>query len=210
MRQFLRGVPFFGFVALALVVAAAARWGNVLPRRRLVNLFLCYTLAVSFAAGLLQREAWPFSTWPLVAGIHPAEAVQSRLLALDRLGQEKQVDYRAWRPFVVEELMSWTRGRMLTLDPQLRAQAAEHLLQRVEHGIAQVRAGDTPGDTDRFWGPLTAPYFLLHPVLWRTPADVPEVPLTGLRLYEERWNLEERLRNPSAVERTLLFEYRRP
>lgn len=209
MREFLRGVPFFGFLVFALVVAAAG-WGNVVLRRRVINLFLGYTLAVSFAAGLLQREAWPFSTWPLVAGVHPPEAVQSRMVALDRLGRERDVDYRAWRPFVIEELLAWARGRMLTLEPRFRDQAAEHLLQLVERGMAEIRAGETPGHTYRLWGPFTAPYFLLHPVLWRTSSDLPEGPLTGLRLYQERWNLEERLRNPSAVERTLLYEYRRP
>lgn len=203
-------MPFFGFVILAFAVAAAASVAGARVRPRLLNLFLAYTLIVSFAAGLTQRDAWPFSTWPLVAGIHPDYAMLPRALVVDRAGGEHDVDYRAWRPLVVEELLAWMRSRMLTLPRADQDRAAEHLLMLVERTIEDLRRGDSLDWRSGWWGPLNAPYFLLHPVLWRSAADAPAERLIGIRLYLERWNLEERLRDPSAVQRTLLYEYRRP
>ncbi len=210
MREFARAFPFFGFVLLILAIAAATTWRATRVRPLLINVFLLYTLVASFVPGLVQREAWPFSIWPLVAANHPEYALLPRAMVIDRSGREHDVDYRAWRPLIAEELMGWMRERMLTLDRRVQDQAAEHLLGLVERAIDDVRRGEAPGQRGRVLGPLSAPSFLLHPALWRTAADVPSGPLTGLRLYIERWDLEERLRDPSAVQRTLLYEYRRP
>jgi hypothetical protein len=209
MREFIRGLPLLGFLGLAVIVAAAATVGSERIRRRAINTFLVYTLAVSFGAGLLQRELWPFSTWPLVAGFQPGYAQLSRLVVVDSTGQEHNVDYRAWRPLVIEELLAWTEGRMLSLDRRTQDAAAEHLLQLAERGIERVRSGDSPGHAG-FLGRFSAPSFLLHPALWHTAADLPSELLVGLRLYDERWDLEERLRDPAALQRILRFDYRRP
>ena len=61
---------------------------------------------------------------------------------------------------------------------------------------------------DRFLGALTAPYFDLHPRVWTKAADTPPLPFTGLRVYRERWDQEERRRDPARVDRTLVFEHR--
>lgn len=210
MRELVRAVPFFGFALLICAIAAAITWRPSRLRPMLLNLFLLYTLVVSFVPGLTQREAWPFSTWPLVAANHPEFALLPRAVVVDRSLREHDVDYRAWRPLIVEELMAWMRERMLTLDRRVQDDAAEHLLELVEGAIDDVRAGEDLNTRGRALGRLSAPAFLLHPSLWRTVGDVPAEPLIGLRLYIERWDLEERLRDRSAVQRTLLYEYRRP
>jgi hypothetical protein len=52
------GLPLLGFAVLG-VVAGLARRGNV-DNRRLVNVFIVYTLALGLAAGLAQRRSGRF------------------------------------------------------------------------------------------------------------------------------------------------------
>ena len=72
-----KGLLFLGFVALGLTAAYSTRGKG--DRRWLVNIFLVYTLVLGLGAGLSQREAWPFSTWPLVAGLVPPTVMQPRM-----------------------------------------------------------------------------------------------------------------------------------
>ena len=209
MRDIIRVCVFGGYVAMGILVAWRSRTSRALQYRRAIDAFLIYTLAVSFAAGLTQHDMWPFSNWPLVAAIQPPVARQTRLVVVDREGQERNVDYRAWQPFVIDELLGWADGRLLQLEPADQDRAADFLVGLVERGAAQAARGDGVGYFNRVWGPLAARAFLLHPRLWDDPRAVPPQPLSGLRFYREKWNLEERLRNPSAVERVIMYEYRR-
>jgi rRNA processing protein Gar1 len=165
---------------------------------------------VSCGAGLLQRDLWPFSNWPLVAGIQPLTAQHARLLAVDRHGREYDVDYRAWEPFPSDELIAWANRRLLELDRKDRDRAADFLVDLVERARISAREGRRVGYVDRAWGRLAAPYFLLHPEWWRSPSTTPPEPLVGVRLYHETWNLDERRANPSAVRRSLVYGYSRP
>jgi hypothetical protein len=85
---------------------------------------------------------------------------------------------------------------------------AAELLRLAEAGRARARTGEPPGTSGRGLGPLAAPEFNLHPRRWRAPADAPADPFVGLRVYRERWNQEERRRDPARVERVLVFEHR--
>jgi hypothetical protein len=210
VTDILRVCGIAGYLALGLFAAWRARAPAGAGARGAINAFLLYTLAVSFGAGVLQREMWPFSTWPLVAGIQGPVAHQSRLVAIDRAGVEHNVDYRAWQPFVWEELLAWANRGLLRLGPEDRVQVAEFIVQLAERGRQAAIAGRTVGYFGRFWGPLTAPYFLLHPKWWSSPATTPREPLVGIRVYRESWNLEQRRTAPSAVQRSLVFEYLRP
>jgi hypothetical protein len=204
----LRAAPFLGYVALGLIVVwqSRRRPGSARPA---ITLFLLYTVVASLGPGLLQHEAWPFSTWPLVSTHHGPTARHARLAVVDETGREHRVDARAWQPFVSDELTSFVNGRMLRLPEADRDRVAESLLQIIEREIAKIRAGGHAGYFDRFWGPLTAPYFLLHPHWWTGPADVPASPLVAFRLYRDSWTLDERRRHPDAVNRSIVFEYRR-
>ncbi len=209
MTNILRVCGIAGYVVLGLFAAWRGWAPSGAGARRAVNAFVLYTLSVSFAAGLFQREMWPFSTWPLVAGIQGPNARHSRLMVVDRTGGEHDVDYRALQPFVLEELLGWAEGRLLRLRSEDRDRGAEFIVQLAERGRQDARAGRTVGYFDRWWGPLAAPYFLLHPKWWRSPATTPMEPIVGLRLYRESWNLQERRTAPSAVQRSLVFEYLR-
>ena len=209
MKDVLRIGCIAGFVVLGLA-AAWREQTSPAAHRRAVNAFLVYTLLTSFGAGLLQRDLWPFSNWPLVAGIQRPVVQQPRLVAVDRLGTEQAVDYRAWQPFVSDELLAWADGRFFKLGPADRDKAADFLVELSEHNRQQATREKQVGSFDRFWGPLSAPYFLLHPRVWSSSATVPPQPLVGLRLYREKWNIEERARTPQSVERLLVYEYRRP
>ena len=198
------GIPVLGFAVLGVAAALARRPGR---RRTLVNAFIAYTLMVSFGAGLGQREVWPFSSWPLVAEVMPDTITHPRFKAVDSRGREHEIDHRAYAPIVFQELMGWEGGKFWRLDPAARDRAAAHLLSVVENARARWAAGDRSTPFDRYLGPLAAPFFLGHPDRWSDGA-VPEAAFVGLRIYHETWNVEERWKDPSRVDRVLLYEYR--
>jgi hypothetical protein len=204
----LGALAFLGYESVALRVALAAR-GPAEARRRRARAFLLYSIAASFAAGLSQRDLWPFAKWPMAGGRADAEAENTRLRAVDEDGREHDVDYRAWQPLAFDQLIPWAHRTLPRLPPPAQERAAAHLLSLAEVARARARAGGPPGTQGRWLGPLAAPYFDLHPRLWRGAADVPARRFVKLRVYRERWNQEERRRDPAAVRRTLLLEHPR-
>ena len=209
MKQGLQLCVFAGYVSIGLLSA----WrGQISPDgggRRVVTIFLLYTLVASCGAGLLQRDLWPFSNWPLVAGIQPLTVQHARLVAVDRRGREHNVDYRAWEPFPSDELIAWANRRFLELSPADRDRAADFLVERIERARLSAREGRRVGYFDRVWGPFAAPYFLLHPDWWSSPTRTPPDPLVGIRLYHETWQVDQRRSDPSAVQRSLVYGYLR-
>jgi hypothetical protein len=198
----------FGFVGLGLVAAYLPRTDR--SRRRLVNLYIVYTLVLGLGAGLPVYEVWPFSTWPLVAGRVTPTITQPRVVAIDAAGQEYPIDYRAWGPFVYEELMAWEDKYFARLDRAAKDRVGAFLLGIIEQNRQQWAAGKPVLHFERYLGPLSAPLFLGHPEHWTKGAGVPFQPFRGLRFYKESWNVEERWRDPSKVSRTLTYEYREP
>ena len=199
--------------AFATFVAAAFRVAHEgLPeqRRRRVNTFLVVLLTISFATGLTQRELWPFSSWPLVAGVLEDEVTHGRIVAVDRDGVEHDVDYRAWQPLSFDELMAWMDAVFPMLDAAAKDRTAAHLVSLAEQSRRRVIAGDAAGSTRAVLGPLSAPSFILHPRRWTDRAKVPPVDLVGLRYFHETWSLSERARGGTDVRRKLVFEFPRP
>jgi hypothetical protein len=195
-----------GFVVLGLI-AGRCRAGDERGRRR-INWFIGYTVTVSFVVGLTQMEAWPFSTWPLVAGTVPALVTHPRILALDGEGKEHEIDYRAWAPLEFQELVAWQEANFLRLSRQSQDRVAAYLLALVERSRSEWAAGTPTRHFDRYLGPLSAPFFLGHPERWVPGSRVPPLPFVGLRLYKESWNVEERRRDSARVTRSLVYEYR--
>jgi hypothetical protein len=202
------GLPILGFAVLGLAAGLARR--GAVDSRRLVNVFIVYTVALGFGAGLTQREIWPFSAWPLIAGKVPALVTHSRTLAVDAEGSEHEIDYRAWGPLEFDELNAWKGKNFFRLDPESRDRVASYLLGIVERARQRWAAGEPERHFDRYLGPFSAPFFLGHPELWIAGVRVPDKPFVGLRFYKESWNVEERRRDPGKVTRTLVYEYRRP
>ena len=199
------GLCFLGFLVAALLVALSER-GGLARRRRSVNLFLAYAVAASFAAGLSQRDAWPFARWPMAAGRAEAEYSSIRILAVDEHGIERGIDYRAWQPMAFDELMPWMHRTFPRLPRASQDRVAAHLLGKAEAARRKALAGAGAGYLDRFLGPLAAPEFDLHPRPWSRAEDVPPRPFVSLRVYRETWNQEERRRDASRMRRLLLYE----
>lgn len=202
----LKVLVFLGFVALGLI-AGRCRAENDQGRRR-INWFIGYTVAVSIAVGLTQMDAWPFSTWPLVAGTVPAVVTHPRILAMDSEGKEHEIDYRAWAPLEFQELMAWQDEGFPRLGRDSQDRAAAYLLALVERARAEWAAGRPTPYFNRYLGPFSAPFFLGHPERWTTASQVPPAAFVGLRFYKESWNVEERHRDATRVTRVLVYEYR--
>jgi hypothetical protein len=194
---------------LAFLVAALRLWNRTPAdvHRRRVNVFLWIVLIVSFAAGLGQRDLWPFSSWPLLAGTLDDEVTHGRIVGIDREGVEHDIDYRAWQPVSFDELMSWMDAVFPSLGPEARNRAAVHLVRLAERARTRALAGESIGSSDRYLGPLGAPFFILHPRRWSDPMQVPAREIAGLRFYHETWSLSARARGSGAVRRQLVFEY---
>jgi hypothetical protein len=202
-------LAFLGFLgALARVRRAEAR--GEAARRAATGGLLLYALAVSFAAGLSQRDAWPFARWPMAGGRASARGEGVRLLAVDAQGREWPVDFRAWQPLEFDELNPWLHRSFPRLGPEERRRVLAHLLSVSEHARLRARSGESVGYFDRHLGPFAAPYFDLHPRTWSPGAGTPAEPFTGLRLYGETWDHEQLRHLPDSVERTLLEEHPRP
>lgn len=194
---------FLGLLAAA-ALAARARGPQ---RRAAVSRFIAYVVAAALAAGLTQHDLWPFAKWPMAGGRADSEGANTRVRAVDDAGSEHDVDYRAWQPVEFDELAPWLHRSFPRLDEARRAQVAAYLLAAAERGRQRALAGQGPGTLDRFLGPLTAPYFNLHPRLWTAPERTPARPFVRLRVYREAWNQEERRRDGARVRRQLVYEY---
>ena len=207
MLNVLSGLCFLGFLLAALLVrlsesSAPAR------RRAFVTLFLLYATFASFAAGLSQKDAWPFAKWPMAGGRADALGSTVRIVAVDADGAEHGVDYRAWQPMAFDELIPWMHRTFPRLPRAAQDQVAAHLLGQAERARREARAGRRVGHLDRWLGRLAAPEFDLHPRWWPAAESVPTRPFVGLRVYRETWTQEERRRDPTRVTRRLLYESR--
>jgi hypothetical protein len=200
----LSGLCFLGFLLAALLVRLSER-GAPDRRRRFVSVFLLYATFASFGAGLSQRDAWPFARWPMAGGRADALGSTVRIVGVDALGAEHGIDYRAWQPMAFEELIPWMHRTFNRLPRPLQDQVVAHLLEKAESARRKAAAGQGVGYLDRFFGPLAAPEFDLHPRLWSEPGRVPPRPFVALRIYRETWNQEERRRDPSRVTRQVLY-----
>lgn len=208
MLNLLGALVFAGFLgALALVHVARA---NARRRRTAASAFIVYSLCASFAAGLAQRDLWPFARWPMAAGRASAAGTNTRMVGVDAGGREWPIDYRAWQPLGFDELNPWMHRTFPLLDAAARDRVARYLLGVAERARRRSRAGGRVGEFDRILGPLAAPYFDLHPRTWSPGAGAPPEVFERLRVYRERWDHEERRRDPRSVTRVLIHEYPRP
>src|SRR5687768_15497458 len=114
MGHLFRLLLFLGLLALG---AAAARRGTADPRHRRESLVIAFVLAVSLAAGLSQKDAWPFSPHPVLA----EDATVSDLLekielkGVDADGREWDVHPWAYAPLPRKKMADWVR----TVHPRL-------------------------------------------------------------------------------------------
>jgi hypothetical protein len=138
-----------------------------------------------------------------------AAGTNTRMVGVDAGGREWPIDYRAWQPLGFDELNPWMHRTFPLLDAAARDRVARYLLGVAERARRRSRAGGESGIRPHSRPARGA---LLRP----PPADLvpgagapPEV-FERLRVYRERWDHEERRRDPRSVTRALIHEYPRP
>lgn len=210
MIQLVPALLFAGFIAVGWVCAGRTRTPRSgAPGTRGVSLFLAYTMAATFAAGVGQKNLWPFSNWPLIAPVVPRDVRELHILAVDADGVAHVVDHRAWEPMAFRELNAWVARYLVRMDTAVQDSAAAILLAMAEAARARARAGGGIGLRDRFLGPLAAPYFVLHPAWWDDPAEVPANPFVGLRLAWDTWDVVAVAAGAPRGPRRVVYEHPR-
>jgi hypothetical protein len=202
MGEAARLASFLVFVALGARVAAGGP-----ARPRALQVFLAYACALALGVGLSQRDAWPFSSYPIAAGLAGGGERQTwiELCGVDDLGHEWTVDPRAWSPLAHQTVQLWFVRSWAHLSVQERREAGRFLLGRAEAARARLASGASVG-RERVLGPLAAPdWSLLHGV----HAPVPATPLRSLRIYEHAWVPREAYHDPALRQRTLVAEFDR-
>lgn len=202
MLNVIAGLCFALFLLAALALCATETATPTSARRRRVGAFLLLFLGVSFASGLSQRDLWPFAHWPIVSLVARPYVVIPKLVGVDAQGAEHDLDFRALQPLGLDELSPWLLYNFTRLPHEGQRRSAAYILERAERARARAAAGGRVGDFERFLGPLTAPYFLLHPHRWSAPERTPARPFVGVRVYHLTWE-----RGSGIVERDLEYEY---
>jgi hypothetical protein len=201
MLNVIAGLGFASFLLGALLLRATEGRSAPDVRRRRVSAFVLLFLALSFAAGLSQRDLWPFAHWPIVSLVARPYIVIPKLVAVDAGGGEHDLDFRALQPLGLDELSPWLLYYFPRLPEDGQRRAAGYILERAERSRRRAAAGGRVGDFERHLGPFTAPYFLLHPHRWTSPERTPRRPFVRLRLYHLTWE-----RGTGIVARDLEYE----
>ena len=194
---------YAGLVVLGLVCAVVR--GQERSRKR-ISWFLAYALLASLGPGLRQRSLWPFSTWHLIAMRMPEVLTYPRVMVVDSLGAEYDVDYRAFEPLMFMEIRHWLWSDIPRLPPDQQRVAALSLLAMANAAREHALTGRPLGTRGRWLGPLATPGFLLHPDQWSDPSRIPPLPFVALRVYTYTWHLEARARGDMRMQRRLLYD----
>ncbi|MGH7702679.1 MAG: hypothetical protein ACREMO_06270, partial [Gemmatimonadales bacterium] len=169
MLNLIAALATAGFFLLGLRLALAPESNASGLRWRADAFLLCATL-VSLTAGLSGRDLWPFSSWRMMRWTSTEVVSELRLYGVDAGGVEYLIDYRAWEPLSLEELISWLDRIFPTLAPAEQDSAATYLLAVANQARERAQAGTRLGVNDRWLGPLAAPTHLLHPRHWEPPS----------------------------------------
>jgi len=205
-------ICFLAFVVFGLGVSVSGRVFASAAKRRLTNAFLLLALIISLVPGLTQRNMWPFSSWPVLA-MPMRSATRDfptpRIMGVDADGQEYDIDYRAWQPLSVEELISWLNFHFFRLEPRAQDHVGGYLLERSNQARERALSPAGLAYPNRWLGPFTAPTHMLHPAIWSHRGNVPRTSFVRIRIYEESWNLEARRLDPAKITRVLAYQYPR-
>jgi hypothetical protein len=196
-----------------LLVVAFVSLGLGLPRlegeqrrRRAQGAFIAFVLGLSVLVGIAQKDAWPFSPYPVLAEDARGAATLERVVvkAVDATGREWDVHPMAWSPLPAPKIASWIGSVHGRLSPAQQRSAERFLLERAEAARRDRRAGREVGSR-RWLGGLAAPHWLRV-----RDVDAPAEPFVALRAYSVRWKPREVLGDPGRSERHLLFDTARP
>src|SRR5262245_20028719 len=131
MPDLLRAASFLGFLALG---GRLARLGPGPARRRAINLLLAYVVLLNGAAGLLQRDDWPFTSHTIAVGRARADSrvCRTEFFGVDDGGREWRLDPYTFTPVYDSILQYWIEQAPGRLDETRRGQALAFLLDRAE------------------------------------------------------------------------------
>ena len=194
---------FLAFVVASYRTSRLA--AGAVDRRRYTNAFIALALILSFSAGLLQRDFYPFCQWPLVAGVLPDGVFSPRIALVASDGTEHDVDYRIWVPLAIDELNAWIDGRFQSLSSRDRREVAAWLLQHADSARRAILANGRVTELGSL-GPISAPYFLQHKRIWSDVREAPTYPFVAIRFYRDRWSIAGRARG-LPIRHDLFYEY---
>lgn len=201
MLNLIAGLGFAAFLLGAILLRVTERRAPPSSRRRSVSAFIALFLSLGFASGLSQRDLWPFSHWPIVSLVPRPYIVIPKLVGVDAHGVEHDLDFRGLQPLGLDELSPWLLYNFTRLPEEGQQRAARYILDRAEASRRRAAAGGRVGDFERYLGPFTAPYFLLHPRRWTSPERTPARPFVRLRIYHLTWE-----RGTGIIARDLEYE----
>jgi len=192
--------------AVFLALGLRLRWATAeRSRQRATRALIGYTVGVSLAVAVSQRDAWPFTSYTL-AGF-PAQVdrtiCRTEFVGVDDAGEEGRVDPYSWSPVYDSILQYWFEQEYRRLSEGEKADTLRFLLDRAEAGRRRRAAGRELGFARRL-GSLHARYWWML----RRPAVVSEGPYRALRVYAVCWVPRERFLDPSRETRRLVTESR--
>jgi hypothetical protein len=199
---------FLGFVALVVFcIVVHVRQSAEGTRKRAARMLIGYVVAITTIVGIIQIDAWPFTTWALVHTMR-AEVVHSWVLeGVTGDGKVVEVDPRVLQPIAPEEFGGWL-PQLSQLPAAQQREVMRFLFERSEHMRAAAVAGRRFPPNDWLLGDFSAPYHFVARRPWRTLADVPRSPFVSVRLVGLQWNIPLRARiGDRAVERTVWGTY---
>jgi hypothetical protein len=162
---------FFGIFVGIVVVLRFTR--SVVGRRRMITILVLYVVLLHGVLAVTRRDAWPFATHGLFFEKSDERRPFSnvRFVAVDRSGQEHQIDPKSWSPIHDRTLEVWWLVEFERLNPEERRQAMAFLLERAERAR---RSG--PSRLTSFLG---APHWYSIEL----PALPSNAPYVGFRAY---------------------------
>lgn len=182
MSEVLRSSTFVMFLALGFLAAALRDPGR---RRYAVDALILYVLAIHAFLALAGKDAWPFTTYPLIQKTSHGEREYRKIVlyGVDGGGSEWEVDPDAWSPVSPPVLMQWFVADYPALTGAEREESLRFLLRKAEQQ-RQRRVRHLRPAKQRLLHSLAAPDWWLY----RRPEAVSAKPFVALRVYAEHFS----------------------
>lgn len=202
MIDILRLLMFLTFVALGGSIALSRSESR---RQSLVQLLAIYVLLVHAALVMTGRDAWPFTTYPLIQKTSNGTVVYQKFtfVGVDAAGREWPLDPDSFSPVAPAVMMQWCLGIRPQLSSEQQLRAGAFLLRKAENRRQRQLSGEASPD-GRFLGPLYAPDWWVY----SRPAATSPTPFVGLRMYREDFRPRDRFAGKPDVARTLIMDVR--
>jgi hypothetical protein len=197
LAQVIHLLSFLIFIALGIAVTRS----KSARRRRVISLFIAYTIAVNLFSGITQIDNWPFASYTLAAfrARTHLPVCLTQFVPVDASGREYLADTYAFSPVYSSILQYWFESNYASLAPADQRTVLTFLTAKAEAARQRQMRG-SPFGFERLLGPAAAPYWWLLP----RSREYSTLPYTSMRVY--RWCAvpDELLRNPRAASRTLV------